>query len=397
MRKVFYYSIIAFLFVNLSYAQKQTLFLDKDYNTVLQEAQANRKPIVIMFYATWCAHCNAMKNTTFNDVKVIDFYQKNYNCMAVNAESPTGIALKTLFKDAFKIKGFPTFVFLAPNESLLYANAGEFSVESFITEGQNVLIPDNQISNLRNKFEANIANYTNTLKYIIALQKAGLNSTPVAQLYLRSIPKEDQFNSLNWRIVANGISDLDSDEFIFIIKNKDSYAKVSSPERVDKKIVSVVSDNFNDCYIKSDTIKYNKSSAIAATFQMRKVDSLVFVYDMGFATYYKNWKKYQKVAEANVEKFAYNDASTLNDICNTYLVEIDDKKGLQNAVNWSNHAIDLSPSKDKYIMTTKLLIKMKSNEKALETAQKGKAFVESYGWKTTDFDNLITEIKSNKS
>lgn len=397
MKKVFSYLIVAFLLLNIAHAQKQTLFIDKDYFTVLNEAKANKKPIVMMFYATWCSHCNTMKNTVFTDKEVIDFYQKNYNCMAINAESQYGIALRNDFQKAFKVKGFPTFVYLDINENLLYAISGGFSAEKFIEEGENILKTENQISSLRDKFEADDANYGNALKYIIALQKAGLNPTPVAQIYLSKLPENERINSLNWRIFSNGINDFDSNEFMYVVKNKDAFAKVSSSERVDKKIMSVVSDQFAESYMESDTITYNKNRAIAETFQMRKVDSLVFVYDLGFATLNKNWKKYAKVTRDNVEKFAYNNSNMLSEICTTYLNEIDEQSELQNAVNWSNHSIELSPSKDKYIMTIKLLMKMKANDEALKSAEKGKVFVESYGWKTTDFDNLITEInRTNK-
>lgn len=396
MKKLFYSFIVTFLILNVAQAQKQTLFLDKDYNTVLKEAKANKKPIVLMFYATWCTHCNAMKSTTFTDAKVINFYKQNFNCIAVDAEKPDGIALKTKFQDKFRVKSFPTFAFLDNNENLLYAVAGEFTADKFITEGTNVLLPENQFSNLKNKFEADVSNPDNTLKYITFLRKAGLNTTPIAETYLRTLTQKDQFSPLNWRIIANGINDIDSDEFLFVIKNQDGFAKVSSPVRVERKIVNVVSENFNDYYIKSDTVTYNKNSAVAKNFQIRKVDSLVFVYDMGFATYYKNWKKYQKVTEDNVEKFAYKDSNLLNEICTNYLNEINNKTGLQNAVNWSNQSIEISESKDKYIMTTKLLMKMKVFDKALESAAKGKNFVESNGWSTTDFDNLIIEIKSKK-
>lgn len=393
MRKVFCYLIIAFLLVNLSYAQKQTLFLDKDYNTVLQEAQANRKPIVMMFYATWCAHCNAMKNTTFKDANVVNFYEKNFNCIAIDAETPVGIALKTKFENKFKVKSFPTFAFFDADENLLYAVAGEFKSDKFITEGTNVLVAENQVPNLKSKFEADVSNPTNCINYIVALRKAGLNATSVAETYLRTVPEKNQFSALNWRIIANGISDIDSNEFLFVLKNKEEFAKVASPERVDRKIVNAVSENFTDYYVKSDTINYNSKKQFATTLQNRKVDSLIFVFDMAFASNAKNWKKYQKVTEANVEKFAYNDSNLLNEICTNYLNQINDLQGLQNAVKWSNQSINLSESKDKYIMTTKLLMKMKAYDKALDSAEQGKEFVKSNGWKTTDFDNLITEIK----
>lgn len=394
MKNILSFIIVAFFFANASYAQKQTLFIDKDYKTVLQEAKTNKKPIVIMFYATWCAHCNKMKNDVFIDPNVINFYKNTFNCMAVDAESPIGIELKTKFQDKFKIRSYPTFAFFDSNENLLYAIAGEFTADKFIAEGQNVLLPENQFLNIKNKFEADVSNPDNCLKYIVILRKAGFDSTPVTETYLKTLNKKERFTELNWRIVANGINDFNSDEFLFIIKNKEAYSAVSSPARVDKKIVSLMNENFKNDYEKADAVSYNNKKAIAETFQIRKVDSLIFNYDMLFTSDAKDWKNYQKVTEANVEKFASKNANLLTEICTNYLNYIDDKKGLQNAVNWSYQSLEISPSLDKYILTAKLLKKLKEYKQALETAEKGKALAESYGWKTEEIEKLITEIKS---
>lgn len=386
--------VVLFFCTNLSIGQKQTLFVDKSYDAAFIEAQTQKKPLIIMFYATWCAHCNKMKNEVFTNQEVVDFYKQNYICMAIDAESEAGIRLKNMLQNKFKVRSYPTFAFLDSNENFLYCMSGEFKSDIFITEGKNTLLSENQYATIKSNFYNDVSNADNCLKYITILKKAGFDATEVTQKYLKTKSESEIYTELNWRIMANGISDFDSEEFKNIVKNSETFAKVSSPTRVEKKIVYVVSETFKDYANKSDTTNYFKRRPIAESFKIRKIDSLLFTYDMLITSGTNNWKKYQKTTEDNVEKFALKNSNLLTEICTNYLDNINDKKGLQNAVIWSNKNIENSPSLDKYILTSKLLKKLNELKHAIDTAQKGKAFAQSLGWKTDEIDKLIAELKT---
>lgn len=386
-----------FLFsTNLALSQKQTLFLDKEYNTALQLSKIQKKPLVILFYATWCAHCNKMKNEVFTDSLVTQFYRNSFVCMAVDAESPKGISLKNKFKDRFKVSNYPTFAFLDGNENLLYCMFGEFKKDTFINEGKNILIPDNQLSALKDKFYGDVSNADNCIKYIANFRKTGLDATKITQKYLKTLKEPELFTELNWRIISNGINDFDSDEFQFIVKNKEEFGKVSSPKRVERKIVYVVSETFTSYLDKLDTINYNKRHPIAESFQIRKVDSLLFRFDLYLAEQTKNWKSYQKAAKNNIQKFAWTNSNLIDEIGANYLESVNDKNGLADALAWEQQSLLLGESIDKYILSTKLLIKTKEYEKAAEFAQKGKSIAAKYNWNTAAIDKLLLEINKQQ-
>ena len=69
-------------------AQQDFKFDESDYQTMLQKAKTEKKPVFLMLYADWCPHCNKMKNSVLKDVAVIDFLSKNYLCKALNSDRP---------------------------------------------------------------------------------------------------------------------------------------------------------------------------------------------------------------------------------------------------------------------------------------------------------------------
>jgi thioredoxin-related protein len=382
--------------MNFSFAQNQTLFLDKNYNEVLKLSKIQKKPIALMFYASWCEHCKKMKNEVFVDDSVISYYNSNFICIAIDSESKEGTELKNRLQNKFRVKFYPTFAFLDSDENLLNSVSGELKSENFIKEGKIALTPDSQFTTLKNNFYADVSNSETCIKYIVSIRKSGHDATKVAQIYFNTKSEQELFTEQNWRIMANGINNIEAKEIQFINMHKAEFAKVSSLVRVEKKLVFVASDNLKPLVELNDTINYFRLKPIAEAFKIRKVDSLLFKYDLALYENTKNWKKYQEITQKSVEDFAYKDSNTLIEIATFYLNFIDDKKGLANASNWAKQALFLGESLNKYVLLSKLYLKQNDINNALSYAEKGKLNASQFGWNINEIDTLILEIKKNK-
>ena len=388
-------TFLFFICCLLSFSQKQTLFLDVYYEAALAQSKKENKPIALMFYAKWCSHCNKMKNEVFIDPEVITFYSSNYICVAIDAESAVGGTMKNKFQNKFLVKSYPTFGFIDSNENLLTCMAGEFKKEVFIQEGQKALLPENQFNVIKEQFNADNSNSEKCLRYIIAYRKAGFDATEITQKYLKTKQESELFTELNWKIIANGINNLSAKEVPFIASKREEFAKVVGMPRVEKKLIYMVSDNLKTLVEIGDTIQYNKKRPIAASLQIRKVDSLLFHYDLAIDEFSSNWKNYKKNSEALATKFAWNDSNTLVSICNNYLAHIDDKKSLDYAITYAKQALSLSESLEKYILIANLYAKEKDYSNALVYLNNGKNSAANYGWKTEELDKLLVEYKKH--
>jgi thioredoxin-related protein len=389
--------LILLLLLNTASAicQEQSLFTDKIYTKSLGLAKSENKPLVLFFYASWCPHCGVMKREVFTDATVVDFYSKNFVCMAVDVESEYGKELKTKFQNKFRVNSFPTFAFLDANETLLYCTSGELKKDKFLSEGNEVLLPVNQLPNMKNDFLADSSNSDKCMKYVSNLRKAGLDPTPIAQKYWSTLNEEQKLTEQNWRIFANGIQNFDTDEFRFVIQNKETYSKIISAKRVEKKFVYTISETLKPFVEKADTLNYNKKRFIAESFQIRKIDSLLYRLDIQLAIQTNNWKKYQRITTNNVEKFSWNDPAFLYDVCDTYFHNISDKKGLLLAINWGKHVLDFGESIDKYVLLTNISLKLNDYKMAKDFATKGKAFADVLKLNSDALNPLLEEAKKH--
>ncbi len=78
---------------------------------VLKDAQKQKKPVIIDFYATWCTPCRELEDVTFHDAAVVD--QANHGFVMVKVDvTKGGNPLYERLLQQYGVQGVPTIVFL---------------------------------------------------------------------------------------------------------------------------------------------------------------------------------------------------------------------------------------------------------------------------------------------
>lgn len=388
--------LFCFLMSALGWSQANVIFKDRNYFEAQNEAREKNKPLVVMFYAHWCEHCKKMKSSVLQDTDVVLFYAQNYITVAVDAESDAGSALKQKFKNDCKVRSYPTFAYFSPKEVYWGGFSGEMKKESFIEEGSKLLQSENQLPQLKAAFEAAVSNPEACLKYIASVRKAGFDATSITQRYLKTVPKENLFTELNWRIIANGINTIEAPEFQWIIDYQKEFGQAASPQRVEKKIIFTVQDNLRGAADALDTLSYRKKRVFVEKIQWRKTDSLLYKYDTQLYASVQDWKRYQQVTLEKTDTFASRDANQLIENASVYLNYIQQPDALRKAIAWVDKAIALSENAEKHLVKAKLYLKLKDKNQALQAAETAKKWSEQMGWSSSESDIVIQEIKAAK-
>jgi thiol-disulfide isomerase/thioredoxin len=381
-----------FLCISLQSLQSQNQFIPDDtpYKTALETAKTEGKPLFVMLYADWCPHCNLMKKEVFTNATVMDFLKKNYICVWKNIEKEEGIALK----NKFNTKALPTFLFLDSNETLLYALKGEMKTPEFLTEANNALNPKLQYPYLEKVFLADPGNSDKFFALLNVLKKGRERSdlSIPTHVYLNTQTDAQLVSETNWRIISNGVTDINSREFQYVLKHQKEFASVASQSRVDRKIESIVIESLRPYVDNLDTINYYKQREIVKSIRLQKADSLVFKFDLTLAERTEKWEFYKKVTLEETEKLAWNDASFLKDIGQTYLKHISDVASLKKSISWVKHSLELNDSYDGNLLIARLYNKIKDKKSALKYAKDAKTISNEMNWNAKEVDTLLTEL-----
>lgn len=81
-------------------------FIEQDWDKALKTAQSQNKLVFLDIYATWCGPCKMLKQYTFTDAKVGEFFNKNFINVSVDGEKGVGPGLA----EKFAIEGYPTLI-----------------------------------------------------------------------------------------------------------------------------------------------------------------------------------------------------------------------------------------------------------------------------------------------
>ena len=343
-----------------------------------------------MLYASWCPHCAKMKSEVLKDTVVTNLLSKNYICAWQDIDEKEGMMLNK----KFGITSLPAFIFLDSNENELYRLKGEYKTPIFISEIQNALNPKQQLPYLEKIFMSDPSNTQNWLNYMNVLKKGRdrIDLSEKANIYLKTQSDAQLLNETNWSIITNCVTDISSREFQYVLQHKKEFETITSPLRVQRKITNIVSELLSPFTESLDTINYYKQRKIAQTIQNQKTDSLIFRYDMTIAERTKNWKVYQKTTIASTEKYIWNNPALLKEIAQNYLKNIKDVAGLQYAIKWTEHSLELNNSLDGNLLLSNLYLKINDRKNAVKYARQSKAVCTALGFDPKEVNELYAKL-----
>ena len=77
----------------------------------LEVARMSGKPVIIDFYAAWCAPCRGLEEITFHDAAIVNKAKESFIMIKVDV-TEAGNALNDRLLRQYQVKGVPTVVFL---------------------------------------------------------------------------------------------------------------------------------------------------------------------------------------------------------------------------------------------------------------------------------------------
>ena len=389
-----FFLFFLFVFPFSAYAQDSIRFDESGLESVIQRAKVEKKPIFYMAYADWCPHCKNIKATTLRDPEVVLFMNANYVFAGLNFEKPGSEDFKT----KYNVKTFPTFLVLDENGQELARFTGELKKEKFLSEVKLALNPKQQLPYLKAEYEKDKTNGINLMRYLVALKKGRDRNelNPIAHEYFEKLTDDKIVNEVNWKIFTNGVSDIASREYQFVITNQQAFAAITSQKRVNDKFKNSVMELLKPVVKTNDVANYKKQRAIAKTINSPMIDSLLFQYDLDHYEFNSNWNEYKKVAAADIKKYVWNSPKEIKSIVLNVMRNSTDAASLNQSLSWIKHSNELEESYDGIVLEARVQRKLNNIPVAIIITKKAKAFSTQMGWDGKEADKLLADLLERK-
>lgn len=207
-------------------------FFNGGYDAALKKAAEEKKTVFIDFFAEWCGPCKLMSETVFTDTSVGDYYNKNFVCIKINAETPEN---RSIVK-RYHVTGYPTLAYVNAEGKKILIETGVLSVERFLKIGKIATGEELGFEDLYKKYKSN--KDLGVLQHLL-IEAPGFLETQegiesdkwtsrIEKLYREYIEKKigpDFINKTDYQIMtAYHRHNKDNDPLVeFVLKNMDAY------------------------------------------------------------------------------------------------------------------------------------------------------------------------------
>jgi thiol-disulfide isomerase/thioredoxin len=355
-------------------------FIEKPWAELLAQAKAENKMIFLDAYASWCGPCKWMAANMFTNDTIADYYNSKFLCVHMDMEKGEGIMLTR----TYLIRAYPTLLFINPDGEMVHKRVGAPQrTQDYLDMGNIALTPGEGFGAYVKKYKDGNCEPDFILKYLERMQDAYMPVTVTLKDYFWSQKESDLLSRTNWEIIYKFVTEMDSPEFVYLLKHQQEYEKLYSTDSVNSKIYSV--------YLQALTAMTRSKSFNEETYNALKqkirdsgfadADKLIFTADLSS----RIDDKFFELAYSGIDKYYSDDYDKLNRIAKAFLTNTDDLKYLGKAVEWAKKSIEIKSTAENNDTYAGLMFKLgnkaeavKYEKTALELATKQKLILKEF-------------------
>ena len=441
MNKILYLLIIL-SFSSYASDNKGIEFKEGSWLEILNEAKKQNKLIFIDIYTTWCGPCKMMSAKVFTLNIISEKFNESFVNFKIDAEKGEGIELAK----KYAITAYPTYLFVNGNGDLVYRAMGAMSAEKFIVEADKALLAGKTFKSsaeLQKEFKAGKRDPDFLYEYMKRISLNGGENVALLDEYLKAIPASQYKTEKVLALIAENIGTIESKAFIILRDALNRYLNMTVSQQ--KYVLNGLSK------AKRNTFKKAVDSQDKALLE-RLIDAIraTSYSEVGFEAEEKQFRlEYAKITRdgENFKKIATKEAAKLmaktsedlveetqlkimnfkqgareknldestpqfkiflDNMTNTaqkltsfqlneyawgYVQMIKNEKDLEEAIKWSERAIELIESPTNLDTYAILLSKLGRKKEAIKAEKKAIKLAKKEGKDTSHLQQTLKDLK----
>lgn len=393
MKKHFLILFMVTFVTGISIAQNRSIeFEHGTFAEVLAKAKKENKMIFIDCYTTWCGPCKWMAKNIFTNDTAADFYNKNFVNAKIDMEKGEGIEIAK----KYGIRAYPTILYLSSDGTQLHRICGAGSVKSFITDGEDAMSPNKQLATALASFGNGKVDSKTASAYFSKLESACQPFDLEMNNYFSSVKESDMLTRGNWDIIYKHVNDYDSKVFKSLESNKEAYAKLYTADSVESKVNQVYSIGLWTTLQNKNMTEHELIKSKLKKSKTKEANKILLRSDISIYQESQDWAKYAFTVSEYISKCDAPNPGELNSYAWSFYENVDDKKMLENAVEWSKKSIELHPDWAFYDTNAALLFKLGKKSDAQTMAKKAIEKAKESGVDPKETEALLEKINALK-
>lgn len=321
-----FYLCLAFLITLSQVLSAQVQFSDSSFQSLVHQAKAEGKDVMVNAYTTWCVYCHKMDSTVYADTTFGNFINDRFSSLSINAEEGFGID----FAMKYRVSRFPEILFFDSDGHLKYRWEGYMeapNLQWFITNSDSVW--------------PNLAPLPSPLDFVLdypdfyrnTYKKRGERSFPTDAEITRFMASRDSItDEVTWGVLSKLVTDYAWADSVH--KYSDILSSRFESVEVNDKLQKFIYDRVKDA------IKDNSESELYAA--LRKADKYLgenapmfkMRYQLYFYQMQNNWITYAELGSEIARDTSLYDYQWLTEIAHTIHRNTKEPQAVAPALNW---------------------------------------------------------------
>lgn len=312
-------------------------FRSLSFEEAVIASKAEKKPIFLHAYVSWCHYCKEMTDSVYSDAEVGRYYNERFICIRIDMEKEGKELNKKL-----RTKTFPTHVFFdTANAVLMHRSAGKRSKTEFLELGRDALDTTKQLRTFERRYFDKRANMQDIVTYFKMLDRAGLDNQITINGYLSGLSDADMLKYDNWRVIYDLFRDAESSSFQRLILLRGEYARKYTQDSIDNKIITAYNGALMSRVQKLDTSGYQSLITKLSRSNLEITDKIIAYAELNRCRMKSDWKNYQVQGIAFIEKYGAGDHRRLGEVAHYFFERVNDQDALTKAVSWAEQAVSI--------------------------------------------------------
>lgn len=389
MKKIFVIALLLSIRTVATHAEEGIVFFNGTFPEALAKAKEQNKLVFMDCFTTWCGPCKWMAAHVFTDKDVAHSFKENFICIASDMEKGEGLDIAK----KYAVKNYPTYLWIDKDGKQVHRSVGTAAASDFLAIGNHAMDPKNNLLYLSNQYESGNHDPLLTLSYARTLKSAyDMRYQTLADEYFHALPDNELSNETNWKAIIEFTPNINSHTYSVMTKNLPAFYA-----RYGKDSVQGVMDDLalqSLAFAKQQKDSLLLKNAVAKLKESNKV-SVKKEGMLGELDYYKgnkDYNKYTSLAHDYINNYFLDDAKTLNAVCWTYFMRVNDKDKLAEAEKWIAQSLKLDDSYYNTDTYANLLHKMGKKKESVEMTKHSIDLAKKSGEDFSGTQDLLNEL-----
>ena len=385
--------VIALLVLMMTFtavADEGIRFFEGTWAEALAKAKDENRLIFLDAYASWCGPCIQMAKNVFPQKEVGDFYNENFIPVKIDMEKGEGVAVAKLYN----VRAYPTLLFINWRGELVHRAVGGRQAEAFIELGKEALDDTRNFRSVELAYKSNPDDVNLMIAYAAMLKKTYDRSyNEIIAGYMKDKPISLLLSETGWKIMTEFVDDPASDEFRYLLLNRNAFIEMFGAEEVNKKIEKVVEMMISQVVRRNKPSEIDSVKGVIRGMNPANEKYLLSLFDVQVFRRGSDWESYAEAVLAMLGERPAPDNRNLNFYAWDFYQNVEDQGNLKKMASIVSGALKVEDDyalRDTYAA---LLFKTKNYRQALREAKAALALAKKDGTPHEETLELIAEIE----